>query len=233
MRTFAFVFARGGSKGIPRKNLQLLDGKPLLAWSIEMGQILSEIKQVFVSTDDAEIADVANALGAEVINRPGHIARDTSPEWLAWQHAIEWVQERLGTFDRFLSLPTTAPLRSPVDVQSCLDLLDENTDVVITMTPTSRSPWFNMVSESTNGELKLLVDGNYIRRQDAPVGYDVSTVAYVLRPNFAMDHQRLWDGRVKGVVVPNERALDIDTPLDLEIARFLKAKDYIQTSNSG
>lgn len=233
MRTFAFVFARGGSKGIPRKNLQLLDGKPLLAWSIEMGQILSEIKQVFVSTEDAEIADVANALGAEVINRPGHIARDTSPEWLAWQHAIEWVQERLGTFDRFLSLPTTAPLRSPVDVQSCLDLLDENTDVVITMTPTSRSPWFNMVSESTNGELKLLVDGNYIRRQDAPVGYDVSTVAYVLRPNFAMDHQRLWDGRVKGVVVPNERALDIDTPLDLEIARFLKAKDYSQTSNSG
>ena len=233
MRTFAFVFARGGSKGIPRKNLQLLDGKPLLAWSIEMGQILSEIKQVFVSTEDAEIADVANALGAEVINRPGHIARDTSPEWLAWQHAIEWVQERLGTFDRFLSLPTTAPLRSPVDVQSCLDLLDENTDVVITMTPTSRSPWFNMVSESTNGELKLLVDGNYIRRQDAPVGYDVSTVAYVLRPKFAMDHQRLWDGRVKGVVVPNERALDIDTPLDLEIARFLKAKDYIQTSNSG
>ncbi len=233
MRTFAFVFARGGSKGIPRKNLQLLDGKPLLAWSIEMGQILSEIKQVFVSTEDAEIADLANALGAEVINRPGHIARDTSPEWLAWQHAIEWVQERLGTFDRFLSLPTTAPLRSPVDVQSCLDLLDENTDIVITMTPTSRSPWFNMVSESTNGELKLLVDGNYIRRQDAPVGYDVSTVAYVLRPKFAMDHQRLWDGRVKGVVVPNERALDIDTPLDLEIARFLKAKDYIQTSNSG
>ena len=229
MRTFAFVFARGGSKGIPRKNLQLLDGKPLLAWSIEMGQILSEIKQVFVSTEDAEIADVANALGAEVINRPGHIARDTSPEWLAWQHAIEWVQERLGTFDRFLSLPTTAPLRSPVDVQSCLDLLDENTDVVITMTPTSRSPWFNMVSESTNGELKLLVDGNYIRRQDAPVGYDVSTVAYVLRPKFAMNHQRLWDGRVKGIVVPSERALDIDTPLDLEIARFLKTKDYSHT----
>ena len=90
-----------------------------------------------------------------------------------------------------------------------------------------------MVREGANGEMRLLVEENYDRRQDAPVGYDVSTVAYVLRPNFAMDHQRLWDGRVKGVVVPNERALDIDTPLDLEIARFLKAKDYIQTSNSG
>ena len=221
MRTFAFVFARGGSKGIPRKNLQLLDGKPLLAWSIEMGQILSEIKQVFVSTDDAEIADVANALGAEVINRPGHIARDTSPEWLAWQHAIEWVQERLGTFDRFLSLPPTAPLRSKDDVQKCLDLLDEYTDVVTTMTPATLSPWFNMVCEDEFGHLKLLVEGNLARRQDAPVGYDMTTVAYVLRSEFVMNHHRLWEGRVKGVVVPNERAIDIDTPMDLEIVRFL------------
>ena len=221
MRTFAFVFARGGSKGIPRKNLQLLDGKPLLAWSIEMGQSLSEVEQVFVSTENAEIANIANSFGAEVIKRPKDLAKDTSPEWLAWQHAIEWVQERLGTFDRFLSLPTTAPLRSLQDVQGCLDLLEENTDVVITMTPASRSPWFNMVREGTNGELMLLVEGRYNRRQDAPVGYDMTTAAYVLRPKFVMDHHRLWDGRVKGVVVPNERAIDIDTPMDLEIASFL------------
>jgi CMP-N-acetylneuraminic acid synthetase len=92
---------------------------------------------------------------------------------------------------------------------------------VITMTPASRSPWFNMVREGVNGELKLLVEGNYVRRQDAPVGYDMTTVAYVLSPKFVMNHQRLWDGRVKGVAVPNERAIDIDTSLDLEIARFL------------
>ena len=131
------------------------------------------------------------------------------------------VQARHGIFDRFLSLPTTAPLRSQEDVRSCLDLLDENTDIVITMTPSSRSPWFNMVCEGANGELKLLVEGGYTRRQDAPVGYDMATLAYVLRPKFIMDHQRLWDGRVKGVVIPNERALDVDTPLDLEIASFL------------
>ena len=221
MRTFAFVFARGGSKGIPRKNLQLLDGKPLLAWSIEMGQSLSEVEQVFVSTEDAEIAEVASTFGAEVIQRPDHLAQDTSPEWLAWQHAIEWVQERLVPFDRFLSLPTTAPLRSLQDVQGCLDLLEENTDVVTTMTPATRSPWFNMVCEDEFGHLKLLVEGNFARRQDAPIGYDMTTGAYVLRPKFIMNHQRLWDGRVKGVVVPNERAIDIDTSLDLEIARFL------------
>ncbi|MEK9702699.1 MAG: acylneuraminate cytidylyltransferase family protein, partial [Deltaproteobacteria bacterium] len=216
MRTFAFVFARGGSKGIPRKNLQLLDGKPLLAWSIEMGQSLSEVEQVFVSTEDAEIANIANSFGTEVIKRPKDLAKDTSPEWLAWQHAIEWVQERLGPFDRFLSLPPTAPLRSKDDVQKCLDLLDEYTDVVTTMTPATRSPWFNMVCEDEFGHLKLLVEGNFARRQDAPVGYDMTTVAYVLRSEFVMNHHRLWEGRVKGVVIPNERAIDIDTPMDLE-----------------
>ena len=229
MKTFAFVFARGGSKGIPRKNLQLLDGKPLLAWSIEMGQSLSEVEQVFVSTEDAEIANIANSFGAEVIKRPKDLAKDTSPEWLAWQHAIEWVQERLGTFDRFLSLPPTAPLRSKDDVQKCLDLLDENTEVVTTMTPAKRSPWFNMVCEDEFGHLKLLIEGNFAQRQDAPVGYDMTTITYVLRPKFVMDHHRLWDGRVKGVVVPNERAIDIDTSMDLEIARFLyRRKEEVQ-----
>ena len=78
-----------------------------------------------------------------------------------------------------------------------------------------------MVREGADGELRLLVEGNYDRRQDAPVGYDMTTVAYVLRSKFIMNHHRLWDGRVKGIVIPNERALDLDTPLDLEIARFL------------
>ena len=120
MRTFAFIFARGGSKGIPRKNLKLLGGKPLLAWSIEMGQSIPEAERVFVSTEDDEIAEVANVFGAEVIPRPAELAKDTSPEWLAWQHAIQSVQAKYGLFDRFLSLPTTAPLRIEEDVRKCL-----------------------------------------------------------------------------------------------------------------
>ena len=81
-----------------------------------------------------------------------------------------------------------------------------------------------MVRQEATGNLHLLVDGNYISRQDAPVGYDVTTLAYVLRPEFVLSNQRYWDGRVKGVEVPPERAIDIDTPLDLEIARFLYRK---------
>ena len=224
MRTFAFVFARGGSKGIPRKNLQLLAGKPLLAWSIEMGQSLAEVERVFVSTEDPEITETAFSFGAEVITRPAELAQDTSPEWLAWQHAIKVVEEKFGRFERFLSLPATAPLRSQQDVECCLKRLDAETDVVITMLPATRSPWFNMVCQEPKGDLRLLVEGNYTRRQDAPIGYDVTTLAYVLRPEFILEKQRLWDGRVKGVEIPPERALDIDTPLDLEIARFLQIR---------
>ena len=224
MRTFAFVFARGGSKGIPRKNLQLLAGKPLLAWSIEMGQSLAEVERVFVSTEDPEITETALSFGAEVITRPTELAQDTSPEWLAWQHAIKVVEEKFGRFERFLSLPATAPLRNQQDVKRCLNSLDAETDVVITMTSASHSPWFNMVQQEPTGNVCLLVEGVYVRRQDAPVGYDMATVAYVLRPEFILEKQRLWDGRVKGVEIPPERALDIDTPLDLEIARFLQTK---------
>jgi len=221
MTTQAFVFARGGSKGIPRKNLQILEGKPLLVWSIEMGLRLSDVENVFVSTDDEEIAEISEKNNAIVIQRPKKLAQDDSPEFYAWQHAVSWVVENYGNFERFLSLPTTAPLRSIKDVQRSLDALNEQTDVVITMTPAARSPWFNMVKVDEIGRLSLLAEGNYVRRQDAPQSFDMTTVAYVLRPDFILGQKRIWDGVVRGVEVPTERALDIDTPLDLQLAAFL------------
>ena len=127
----------------------------MLVWSIEMGQSLTEVEKVFVSTDDAEIEEVAKDFGAEVLQRPSNLAQDESPEWLAWQQAIQIVQDKYGIFDLFLSLPTTAPLRTQEDVRKCLALLDENTDVVITLTPASRIPWFNMVSTDDSGNLRF------------------------------------------------------------------------------
>ena len=224
MRTFAFIFARGGSKGIPRKNLELLDGKPLLVWSIEMAQSLNEVEKVFVSTEDSEIAETAISFGAELIKRPKRLAQDSSPEWQAWRHAVRWVNNKYGEFDRFLSLPPTSPLRSQNDIRSCLHRFDDGTDVIITITPASRSPWYNMVYEELNGALKLLMEGDYTRRQDTPLAYDITTAAYVLKPSFILYNQRFWNGNVKGVKIPRERALDIDTQLDLEITRFIHEK---------
>ena len=222
MKTFAFIFARGGSKGVPGKNIRSLGGKPLLAHSIEIAQNIDEISRIFVSTDDQDIADVGIRYGAEVINRPTKFAQDNSPEWLAWLHAVEWLESKGELFDRFVSLPTTSPLRNKGDVIKCLNLLDKQTDIVVTMTDTSRSPYFNMVSKE-DGYIKLLMESKegYSRRQDVPKVYDMTTVAYVTRPNFIKSNEKLFDGRVKAVLVPKERAIDIDDEVDFKMAEML------------
>ena len=221
MKTHAFVFARGGSKGIPHKNIRILEGKPLLAWSIEMAKSLPEIDLVFVSTDDLEIGEVARAWDAEVITRPTELAQDDAPEWLAWQHAVREVQNMFGEFGRFLSLPATSPLRRKSDVQSCLDALNKQTDMVVSITEAAHSPWFNMVTIEEDSSLKLLFNSDYRRRQDVPLAFNITTVAYVTRPSFILNHSGIWSGIIHGVKVPRERAVDIDTPFDLRVAEIL------------
>ena len=226
MRTFAFVFARGGSKGVPGKNLRMIGELSLLGHSIRMAQEIPEVEEVFVSTDSDKILEEADRLGAAVIHRPEKLATDTAPEWLAWQHAIGEVGNRYGAFERFLSLPPTAPLRSIGDVESALTALDSRTDFVVTMTRAARSPWFNMVQHTSDGLRTVLDAGGKLisRRQDTPTVYDLTTVAYVTRPQFILENKSYWDGRVEGVEIPPERAVDIDSELDFHFAEYLMAR---------
>lgn len=228
-RTIAFVFARGGSKGVPRKNVRLLDGKPLIAHSIEVGLATPGVETVVVSTDDDEIASVALTYGAEVpFMRPAELAQDHSPEWLAWRHAISWFTTTRGSFDCFVSLPTTSPFRSVEDVLACIAKLraDPATDAVITVTEANRSPYFNMVHLDEGQHARIVIpstDGGIVRRQDAPAVYDMTTVAYAVRPHFIETADRLFAGEVRAVLVPVERAADIDTEFDFKMAEALVA----------
>jgi N-acylneuraminate cytidylyltransferase len=224
-RIFAFVFARGGSKGLPGKNLLPLGGVPLIGHSINVAKALPQVSKVFVSTDDAEIKKVAEHYGAEVIDRPAGLAGDKSPEWEAWRHAIGYLEQAGEEFDTFLSLPATSPLRSVTDVEATINALDKDTDAVITVTPASRSPFFNMVSREKDGTCGILSQSSgYSRRQDAPEAFDVTTVAYALRKEFIHGHNGLFDGRVKSVIVPKDRAVDIDDSLDFKFAELLYAE---------
>ena len=226
MKIFAFIFARGGSKGLPGKNLLNLDGKPLLAHSIMTAKNIDKISRIFVSTDSSEIAEVAIKYGAEVINRPSNLAQDNSPEWMSWAHSVSWLEKRGEFFDCFVSLPTTAPLRNKNDVIKCIDLLDKQTDIVVTISETSRSPYFNMVKKDGN-YIKLLIDSKkgYSRRQDVPEIYDMTTVAYVTRPNFIKNNNKIFDGRVKASIIPKNRAVDIDDEIDFKMAELLMKVD--------
>ena len=226
MNAVALIFARGGSKGLPGKNIRPLGGKPLIAWSIEHARAVKRIDRVIVSTDSNEIAAVARYYGAEVpFIRPTELAKDDSPEWLAWQHALDYLKESAGSLPKVMvSVPTTAPLRLPIDIENCLDKYEKGeADVVITVTDAHRSPYFNMVKANTDGTVGLIFMDQIgiTRRQDAPVVYDMATVCYVANPEFVMAHSNAFEGRVMAVPVPNDRAIDIDTMLDFKIAEYL------------
>ena len=222
VKTRAFIFARGGSKGIKGKNLVNFNGHPLIAHSILIAKKINCIEKIYVSTDSDQIADVSIKYGVSIIKRPNELATDHSPEWLSWQHAIKNSIDNDGNFARFISLPTTSPLRIESDIKNCLDALKNSIDIVITATESKRSPWFNMTTIDSNGLTKLLIDDkSYERRQDTPNSFDLSTVAYVSTPKFILNNNRIWEGNVATVIVPPERAIDIDNQLDLDFARFL------------
>ena len=225
------IFARGGSKGVPQKNIRMLCGKPLIAYAIETARAVDSINDVIVSTDDSKIAEMARKYGANVpFMRPAELAADNTAEILAWKHAVKEYGRVTGkSVDILVSIPATSPLRLPEDVAACLNrLLSTDADVVMVVSEPHRNPYFNMVRLDADGNARPVMHGSGItRRQDAPPVFDITTVAYAVRVPFLMSCEKLWDGRIKTVVVPKERALDIDEPVDLELAEFyLRRKGF-------
>lgn len=230
MNIVALICARGGSKGIPNKNIKPLAGEPLIVRSINQIKELKEIEKVIVSTDSKKIASIAINAGAEVpFMRPKSLAKDNSPEWLVWRHALETINKIDGNYpDILIVVPVTAPLRAVKDLKNCLKEYQKgDADIVITATDSNRSPYFNMIKVDEEGMANLLISPRETikRRQDAPEVYDMATVAYVTTPKFVLENDGIFSGKVRHVHIPIERALDIDTPFDFKIAELLLLKE--------
>jgi len=224
MKNFAFVFARGGSKGLPGKNIRPLAGKPLIHYSIEIAKKCPSIDEVFVSTDDTDIAEISRQAGAIIIERPAELASDESSEWLSWRHGIEWVEKNYGKFRYFVSLPATSPLRSVSDVEGAVSKMESSlADICISISPASRSPYFNMVKvlDDQTCELVIKPEETITRRQDAPDVFDITTVVYIATPAFIQNNESIFSGRVATVVVPKNRAVDIDDIYDFLLAEAI------------
>ena len=224
----AWIFARGGSKGLPGKNIRNLNGKPLIAYAIETAKESQHISEVFVSTDSPEIATIAEKYGAVVpFLRPAELAGDKSPERMAWRHAIEWnrQQTRYPVMDLMVSLPTTAPLRTPEEVDRAIDLfLEGNADTVIAVSPSVRHPAFNMVYVDENGYASTILS-KYEKwvpnRQSYPQAFDITTAVYVSGTDFILSCDSYMKGRVQAIEISAEDGLDIDTLMDFKIAELL------------
>ena len=229
MKYVAFVFARGGSKGVPGKSLRKVAGKSLLQRAIETAVATPEITRVIVSTDSNEIAEAAVDHGAEVpFMRPAELATDESPEILSWRHALRELETLEGKApEAMVSIPTTAPLRVPEDVSGCIKVFESKAaDLALVTAVSSHNPYFNMVEVQGNQGLQVpMFSRKYIfRRQDAPVVHGLTTVAYVARTEYVFGCQSLFDGNVYSYEVDISRSLDVDTEFDLEIASILLNK---------
>ena len=233
MEYIALICARAGSEGLPGKNIKLFDGKPLIGWSIEMAKKIEKVTRIIVSTDSKEIAKIALEFGAEVpFIRPKSLSKNTSPEWLVWRHAINYLEKNSkNKVENLLVLPVTAPLRSLNDVNSCITLFEKSdVDTIITVSDSGRSPYFNMVVNDMNNFTSLVIPPkkSITRRQDSPKVFDMTTVAYVVKASFVKTNNGIFDGKVKSVVIPKERAVDIDDLIDFRIAEL-----FLQINNKG
>lgn len=224
----AIIPARGGSKGVPRKNIRLLGGKPLIAYAIEVGLKSPSIKRVIVSTEDAEIAEIAKRYGAEVpFMRPTDLAGDTVPEQPVFRHALKWLEENEGYVPEFvLSLKCTTPLKTAGDIEAVVKKLKEtDCDSVRTMTRVNGvyHPYW-MYKE--RGDLaEPFVDGldiaKWYQRQLLPPVYRLNGVVDGARRSVMMEKSNLWGNTMAMVEVPEDRAVDIDTELDFRVVEFL------------
>lgn len=226
----AFIFARGGSKGVPRKNLRPLAGKPLIAHAIAAAQAAPSVRRIVVSTDDPEIAAAAVAHGAEVpFLRPAELASDTASEWQAWRHAIETIRRGPPAydFDLFVSVPAVCPLRSGGDVERCIARYRQgDADLVFTVTPARANPYYNMVEFDVDGAPQLVKQPPtpLHGRQAASKVYEIVAGCYVAAPHFVLAQTGIWSGRLRTVELPAERAVDIDTEIDFTLAEALMAR---------
>ena len=215
------ICARGGSTGVPGKNIRPLLGKPLIVWTIEQALACRSIGYVYVSTDSEEIAATARAAGARApFLRPAELATATAAKIPVIQHLADWVAKAGVPFDRIVDLDPTSPLRDVADIEACLEMLDDATDVVITGYESEKNPYFNMVEFQADGKVGLVKPGvGVVARQQAPKVYAMNASIYVWHRDTLT--KGLWNGRTRLYVMPRERSIDIDSPIDFALVEML------------
>jgi CMP-N,N'-diacetyllegionaminic acid synthase len=232
--TIAIIPARGGSKGLPEKNVRLLGGLPLIAHSVRFAQLCPEIERCIVSTDSEEIAKVARDADGEVpFLRPAELAEDSTPMLPVLQHAIRQMELREDKrYGLVILLQATSPFRLPEDVSRALQIMDQDSEAVGVVAVST--PSFNprvVCVEERNGYLEWAFARRvYTRRQEAEPVYRINGMLYVWRRDHLMrsSADQLYDAPHRVLMIPEERALDIDTLHDFQVCEALVQAGMLQ-----
>lgn len=233
MTTLGLIPARGGSKGIPGKNVRPLFGKPLIAYTIEAAARAQRISRIIVSTDDAEVAQTASVWGAEVpFMRPAELGADTTPMLPVMQHAVRTLEESGSRYDLVCLLQPTSPMRTPDDIDACIGLLqDTGADTVISVLPVpeKHNPHWVFEADGAGGLRLSTGEATPIpRRQELPPAYHREGSIYVVRRDVLMHQNTLYGTKIVGYVMDAARSVNIDEPADWDAAVSLMSR--LQTS---
>ncbi len=222
------IGVRKGSKGVPGKNFRSFCGRPLIDWSLDQLLENKRIYHVVVSTDDPQILAHALARGTLDIGlRPDHLATDTAGKFGVWKHALEACEALVGPVSAFVDIDATSPMRIMEDIDGAIDLfLAEHPDMVMNVAEAEKNPYFNLLEADETGALHVSkpLPGGVVARQQAPKVYEHAAATYVLDPAYLKRSSGLFEGRVLPHVVPTERSVDIDSPIDFKIAEFLMSE---------
>lgn len=224
MKYLVIIPARGGSKGIPHKNIKQLVGKPLIHYTIDVARQVSEDADICVSTDDPEIIKCVEDYGLKVpFVRPAELATDTAGTYEVLLHALDFYEKQGRSYDAVLLLQNTSPFRTVENVKGALALYRSDIDMVVSVKESASNPYYNCFEENEDGFLKktLEADPKLVRRQDAPVTYEYNGAVYVMNVARLKEMHFGKFTKIVKYVMDEIHSVDLDTMLDWKYAEFV------------
>lgn len=229
MKILSIIPARGGSKGIPHKNIKPFFGKPLIYYTIDTARSICPDENICVSTDDPEIIRIVQEYGLKVpFVRPTELATDKAGTYEVLLHALNFYEKLGESFDVILLLQVTSPFRTSKHVKEALKLYRSDLDMVVSVSKNRTNPYYNCFEEDNQGFLKKTLDNSlFTRRQDAPVTYEYNGAIYVINPE-SLKKMPLgnFTRRVK-YVMDELHSIDLDSMTDWKYAEFLKKEGLV------
>lgn len=224
-KVIAVIPARGGSKTIPYKNIKMIAGKPLIAWTIEAAKKTEEIDYIVVSTEDTKIKKIVEELGVEVINRPKHLAQDDTLAIDVVRDVISQLEKNNKKYDFMVYLEPTSPLRESTDIKKALTLLvDENNryDSIATFSEASLNPIRAWEIKDNSPKTFIKDASTFLPRQKLPKAYQLNGAVYCFHINRINNKSKqIYSGKIGAIIMPKEKSVDIDDELDFMLAELL------------
>ena len=222
MKILYLIPARAGSKGLPGKNVKILGDKPLIAHTIDFAlKNIKEEDELCISSNDAEVLDIAKSLRIDVpFVRPEELASDTANSYDVIMHAIKYYEDNNKCFDLVLLLQPTSPFRSQDDFDTLIQSYDDEVEMVVSVKKAKENPYFTLFEENESGFLDKCKKGDFQRRQDCPDVFAFNGSMYLLKVSALKNRTINEFKKIKKIVMPEERSIDIDTMADWILAEF-------------